>query len=260
MYEPKSNTEASTFFVSSFDTSVGDKLSIFNGEIQEGQSVITTRVSESLLGTYERYLSWSPTLDLLAYNRSLKSDVQYADILSLDTWEIIIADPAGGNVLHTIAGGHSPAWIGTTDMLAYLKADGVYTFNIKTKVEQKILSAPNEGRVTSLSMIAVSPDGSKLLWTFAKAGVITLYEIGSEAQSPKAIGRIEKNGTEFYWPIFSPEGSFFAVQAIDQLNGNELFRKNQRIEVRSVTDVTPIATQSLIGFNFDELFTDAWIQ
>jgi hypothetical protein len=127
-------------------------------------------------------------------------------------------------------------------------------------METEVAGLPEGGVSIATSMMDVSEDGKYLIWTSAKSGMIAISEIVSwETMELKEIGRMQVPDTEFYWPVFSPDGTYYAVQAIDKLVGEDFVRKNARIEVRPTNSRTVVYTHSLEDFFFDGLFTDDWI-
>ena len=216
---------------------------------------------KSTQGTNERNFAWSAKKKLLAFNRMKTKPGIYVDLLPLENWETVIFKPDTDEVVRIINGAYQPQWSPDGSKLIYLKVDGLYEFALDSNNETKVVSIPEGGLVTATSMMALSPDGSKLLWTTAKAGVISLFKIDSwDTFAIAEIGRMQIPETEFYWPVFSPDGAFYAIQAIDQLKGDDLYRKNPRIEIRPTMSRTISLTYPITNFNFDQLFSDTWIQ
>jgi WD40 repeat protein len=218
---------------------------------------------KSSQGKSERHFAWSDPAKLLAFNR-IKTSIAgnaYSDLLPVDNWEIALINPESDTLVAMITDAVNPEWSPDGKQLLYLKVDGLYVWTLETREEQRVISVPDGGVVTSMSMIAVSPDHTKLMWTVAKAGVISLYAITAwNTFTVQEIARMQVENTEFYWPLFSPDSNFFAVQAIDILQGNDLFRQNARIEIRGIENTVPSVTYPLTQFNFDQLFTDSWVE
>jgi hypothetical protein len=218
---------------------------------------------QSTKGFNERNFAWSSDKKLLAFNR-MRTDLQsgfYDDLLPVENWETVVVDPEKDLVLTTITESSNPQWSPDGSKLVYLKRDGLYVRDISGTDGKRVVAIPEDGVVTTMSMIAVSPDGKKLLWSIAKAGVITLYEIIDwETFTITEKARMQTEGVEYYWPLFSPDSNFFAVQAIDALKGDALFRENPRMEIRGIGNREPSQVVSLTEFNFDQLFTDTWVE
>lgn len=218
------------------------------------------RPYSSTKGRFERNLEWTATGGLLAFNRFVGTDKTNVDLLPIDNWETVIVDVENDKEVTTIPGSWFPKWSPDGTQLLVLKTDGLYLFTVSSASLEKVVPVGDGGKVIGTSMIDVSSDGTHLLWTTAKAGIITIGEISSWAPfSMKEIGRIEDQQSEFYWPLFSPDGKFYAVQAIDRLKGDETFRQNPRLEVHPLKSKAAVFKQSLADFVFDALFTDAWV-
>jgi WD40 repeat protein len=189
-----------------------------------------------------------------------KNQESYADLISLANWEIVIFDPATDQILTTVAGGYQPKWSPDGKKILYLKEDGLYVYNLDTKTETQLIAIREGGKVTGTSMIDLSPNGKYLVWTTAKAGVITVKEIVNwDTVALKDVGQMKVSGAEFFWPQFSPDSSYYVVQAIDARVGNDQERKNPRLEIRAFNAKEVVKSIPLTEFNFDAFFTDDWV-
>lgn len=211
-------------------------------------------------GKYERAIAWSGESKLLAFSRLKADRVTDIDLLPLDNWETVVIHPDTNKLIAVIGGALYPQWSPDGTKLLFLKTEGLYMYDLETQTETEVIGLPEGGVSISASMIDLSRDGKYLVWTTAKAGIISIHEILSwETMEVNEVGRMQVPNTEFYWPVFSPDGKFYAVQAIDKLVGNDFVRKNARIEVRPMNSKTPVFTHSLEDFYFDGLFSDDWI-
>jgi hypothetical protein len=259
MAEPKTNDTADELYVLARTQSQqeSDGLSIF---AYSSSSEELAPIS-ALSGRGERNLEWSAAAKSLAFNRMKGSEGSYGSMLLVNNWEVQIWNPETGEIDHTIADAWKPQWSPDGKSLVYLKPDGLYAMTLESGVEKKLESIPEGTVVTTMAMLGISPDGTKLVWTTPKAGVIRIFALSNWADvSIEEVGRIETPETEYYWPVFSPEGDFYAVQAIDKLAGDDLFRKNARMEIRNINNAAPVVTSPIDGFDFDQLFTTAWVK
>ena len=234
-----------------------DHLSIFDVDLKTGE----IKLLESTKSSGERNFAWSAEAKLLAFNR-LKTQEQntpYIDLLPLENWEIVIVNPGTDEVVSIIKDAFQPKWLGGGSKLLFLKKDGLYIFDIGTKELKKLVAVEPGKNVISTSMIDLSKDGSHIIWTVPASGIITVYKVSKDTSVIEELGRIQQNGTEFYWPIFSPNGKQYAVQAIDSLKGQDLYRKNPRIEVRETEGRAIIFSSPLDEFDFNQLFSDGWV-
>lgn len=216
---------------------------------------------KSTKGTNERNFAWSEKKKLLAFNRMKAKQGTYLDLISLENWETVILKPDTDEIVRLIDGAYQPQWSPDGTKLVYLKSDGLYVSTLDSKDETKVVTLPQGGLVTGTSMMTLSPDASRLIWTTAKVGIISVFKIDSWSSfTITEIGKLQMPETEFYWPVFSPDGAFYAVQAIDTLKGDDFYRKNARIEIRSITNRNVSFMYPLSGFDFDQLFSDSWIE
>lgn len=220
----------------------------------------TVQPFTSATGNYERSIAWAPETGFLAFSRlkvDRKTDI---DLLTLDNWETVVIDTKTDKLVAIIGGALYPQWSPDGLKVLFLKTEGLYLYDLEKQVEQEVVGLPEGGIAIASSMIDVSADGKYALWTTAKEGMITLYEIVSwDSIELKEVGRMQVEDTEFFWPVFSPDGNYYSVQAIDTLKGNDFVRKNARIEVRPLESRTVVAEFSLDDFFFDALFSDDWI-
>lgn len=215
------------------------------------------------VGRNERNLEWSESSKLLVFNRTKVIDQDYVDFVPIENWEAVIVEPKTSKIISVIDSAIQPKWSPDGKKLLYLKPDGLYAFSLETKTEKKVISIPENGKVLATSMIDVAPNGEYLVWTTPKRGTISVYKISDwttgDFVATEALGKINVPGTEFYWPKFSPDGQFYALQAIDGEREGGSSRKNPRLQIRSLNDSKVISEYSLKDFNFNKLFTDGWI-
>ena len=242
------------FFLSSSNTEQ-DGLSVqsYNSSTKKLKSYLSTK------GQNERMFEWSEKAGLLAFNRQNINAPDFLDMLSIENWEIAIINPDTDVLIDTVKNAYNPQWSPDGKELLFLKKDGLYLYNLSLRTQVKVISTSG-GEVIATSMINLSNEGTHLVWTTAKSGLITMSEITS--WSPFVIvelGYIQASETEFYWPIFSPSGDYYAVQAIDTLKEGSFVRENSRIEIRATEGKTVQYVHKMDDFAFNGLFTDDWI-
>lgn len=233
-----------------------DGVSVHHYDAETG----TVQPFDEVTGLYERSISWSEESGNLAYGRFAANYETDIDLLSLDNWEVVVFNPETNSVVTIIQGALYPHWSPDGNKLVFLKTGGLYAYDLTAQTEQAVLTLPEGGISIATSMMDLSEDGTHLIWASAKSGMIAINEILSwDTLELNEIGRMQVPDTEFYWPVFSPDGKYYAVQAIDKLKGNDFVRKNARIEVRPLESRTVVYSHSVEDFIFDALFTDDWI-
>ena len=210
-----------------------------------------------------RSFEWSESGQMLAFNRMNKMPDSTVDLTELENWEIVILNAAGEQI-NAIDKARQPKWSPDGTKLLYFRVDGLYLMDLEDNSEVKIQDVGEGGRITGTTMMDLSANGTTLVWTTAKRGTISLFEITSWDEFEfNELGRIETADTEYYWPVISPEGAFYVVQAIDGFKFNEEqgieIRENPRFEVRPIDSRTVAYSYPLDSFAFNLLFTDDWI-
>lgn len=215
---------------------------------------------EGVAGLSERVLEWSETAGLLAFNSINESaNDPLTDRLRVINWQVQVVDPQSPENPRIIEGAHNPKWSPDGSTLLYMRENGLYAFNIASSSETHVMGVPDGSQIIATTRFDVSSDGKYLVWTTAKAGLITMFEIDSwEPVVLTELGRIQLEGTEFYWPQFSPDGNYYAVQTIDSLQDPTLGRTNARFEVRPTLGREVVRSYTIGGFDFNSFFTDDW--
>ena len=227
-------------------------------EVSAKDELVTYMRNASSTG--ERYFSWSSEANLLAFSRTSQSHGPMADNLQLQNWETVIFDPEARTVVKVIDDAVQAHWSPDGTSLIYLKADGLYTASLEGGVETLVIALEGDGQVLLNAMTALSPDGKYFAWTIPGHGIIVMYEIESWAPfTMKELGRIEQSNTQFYWPVFSPDGNYYSVQAIDVVTNGSGGRIDPRFEIRPTLGKNIVFTHPLKEYDFSNFFTDSWI-
>ncbi len=215
-------------------------------------------------GEAERNLDVSTDGRFVTFNRKITESDSYTDSVYINNWESAVLDTESGELVAVIPHSWSPELVDNGQYLVYLKKDGLFSYDMSTGLESPLVRV-SDGQVNATGMLDVSNDDSQLLWTTAKRGLITLFNLTTDAEaefdkvSVKAIGQISEEGSEFYAPKFSPGGEYYVVQAIDVLKGDDFLRKNPRLEIRAITGRGVVMSHDISDFWFDSFFTDQWL-
>jgi len=216
---------------------------------------------KSTKGKSIRNITWSEPTKMLALNRLKVQQNAYVDLITMESWEIVVTKPDSDELVTIINDAFNPLWLPDGQNLLFFKVDGLYSMNIVSKEAKRLVEMPKDGIITTTSMMDISADGKYLVWTTAKRGLITVFEVDSTNElTLKEIGRVSSVTTEFYWPQISPDGTYYAVQAVDRLKGDsDVLRKNPRLEIRPLLGSNVVRSFPLLEFNFDQLFSDDWV-
>lgn len=209
-------------------------------------------------------LSYSDTTGSLAYMsfRGGRGDTPVSfSSPEIADWSIFIDDSNYSNdeVLAIIDGAVHPVWMPDGVKLLYVKADGIYFYDMAVGLEQQVLQfSPREaaGKLTAATMLDVSEDGQYLILTLEGLGNIEVYKITPEPFTLDLEGRIVNPNTTYSWPLIAPDGKTYAVLAKDIVdNGFD----NPRIEVRSVMGRKILVSYPLGDFTSGTILLDDWI-
>lgn len=227
----------------------------------------------------ERDLAPSPDGKKLLYGR-ISPTQNSADTYLIDNRQVAIVDVKANKLLTVLPSVTQARWSPDGTKLLLLRTNGVYVYDIATQREQLVVPADAGTRFLSSTMMDLSEDGTHLVVTNPKSGVIVMEELAwnmststgtstsASTSTPtvasttpmvtaKELGRLHQDNTAFYWPRFSQDGMFYAVQAVDTTDGISA-PKNARIEIRPTTGRTVVKQIPLEGFYFGSLFTDSW--
>jgi hypothetical protein len=251
----------SDFFLNTIDENYADDADKDGTRIQELDAETGTfKTFTSATGTYEQSIAYAKESKRLAFNRLGVPFRSYTDLVPIRNWEVVITDPEKDTLLTVIPGAVQPKWSPDGEKLVYLKADGLYVYDLKNATETKVVTA-TEGQILATSKMDVSPDGKYLITTVAKAGIIIVSEITSwEPFTLKELGRIQGTGTEYYWPQFSYDSKYYVVQAIDAALPGSVDRLHPRFEIRPIMSRTIVQSIPIDAFNFEAFFTDTWVK
>lgn len=214
----------------------------------------------SIQGHYIQNVDVTQDGSMVAYNRQTVDPGFYIDLVPIENWEIVISDLENDRIVAVLDDAVQPKWSPDGTKLVMLKQDGLYVYDVAQDVVTKVVDT-SEGQTLSTAMIDVSPDGSHLVWTIARAGIIIMHEITSwEPFTLIELGRVHADDTEYYWPQFSPDGEHYVVQAINTPNPDTGERENARFQIRSTAGRSVLRSYQIDQFNFNSFFTDTWIR
>ena len=224
---------------------------------------------------FMRSISYADASKRLAYVGFMKDASSERSLMNLADWSTFIYNPEVEKIETEIAHAYAPAWMPDGETVLFLRSDGLYSARVIPAVydsegnettasvvtENKILGV-KEGQVIATSMIDVSDDGERLLWTTPNLGLISVFALSDTDGDINAslIQQVQDTEREYYWPHFAPNGEFYAVQAVDDQGTKHegIFSSNPELEIRKIGRDAPTHVFSLKQFSFANLFTDDW--
>ncbi|OGG41481.1 hypothetical protein A2837_03160 [Candidatus Kaiserbacteria bacterium RIFCSPHIGHO2_01_FULL_46_22] len=204
-------------------------------------------------------MSWSESSKMLA--RSVVGEtVSGTERAITSNWKTLISNEAG-EVQSEIPDAAHPTWMPNSDVLLYLRSDGIYAYDMDVGAELRLISFLERGEVfTSVIgiMFEVSPDGRRLVVTTPGRGNVSVYEVTATMDVTKLYSR-DNDSVSYSWPVVSPDGMSYAVIARDIVNEA---LANPRIEFYAMDNDRQevIATQSLADFDPTLVYLDDWIK
>jgi len=147
--------------------------------------------------------------------------VEQGDLYFPEVWEIYITDLEGNNQFITY--GYFPMFSPDGEHLLYLKNNGLHLVNLESGESSNIWSllamiGENLSSHSRSMHLGLSQDKRMLAWSRVDAGneQVTLIKIVSwEPFSAELTGQIPVQG---FWPVFSPDNRYLAIEEVDDLN------------------------------------------
>jgi|GEM_PF-6080823 len=205
-------------------------------------------------------MSWSENGKLLARG-VLMENVPEAEKTSTENWQVVLTDE-GGEVKLEIPDAANPVWMPNSNVLLFLRSDGIYAYDMSVEREVRIISFLGQNKQPFSSVIGimfeVSPDGRRLILTTPGTGNISVYEVSPTLDVTKLYSH-ENQSVNYSWPVVSPDGMSYAVIARDIADGKLI---NPRIEFYTMDDAsfTMISSHSLNEYDPSQVYLDDWIK
>jgi|GEM_PF-6496240 len=210
-------------------------------------------VEESEMHTF----SYSLESKMLAFNAWKRYSNEFL-FSSIDNWKVVVLDTEN-NTTFNIDNAHNPLWLPGGESLVYMRDNGIYTYNIRTKEEKPLYILPGDRQFYVATSATISPAKDKLLLMLD--GNIILYDLiyseGISVPELKESGRFGSAGVQYFWPLFSPDGQYYAVQAIDVHSDG--YRDEPRIEIRHISSTVPVSSFQTGDFIFESSILNQWV-
>ncbi|MEK7505770.1 MAG: hypothetical protein AAB597_02660 [Patescibacteria group bacterium] len=194
---------------------------------------------------------WSPDNRQVAFTAST---AQTPDFRDLDSWGAYVSSLRGETIF--IAPGAYPEWL-TEERGLFLRSDGVYTFDLKSKKIGLVLPMLNSKAAFNMRL-AVSPDKTKLAWSAPSIGKVYVYAIRSLESSFDTLS-LEKTleiNSHSFWVVFSPNSNYLATQEVDW---DKIYTDDPKPRIVIFnTEGERVRQIDLPGYNQQTMFLSEW--
>lgn len=201
----------------------------------------------------KRIPQWSPDGTRVTYHALTvpANEIPATDTSDPDAWSVYVTEIATG-LTREIASGAMPLWSADGMELIYLNARGMASYDFRTDESFQVFMFEN---VTYRDKIGINRAGDRVAWT-SPNGTIRLYRIGADGfLSPELVREIDTGIVDTYWPVFSPDGRYLTVQAIER-SGD--WPRLPRVVMIDLEHDVVAKVADLSGFNFLEAYTSDW--
>jgi Tol biopolymer transport system component len=207
----------------------------------------------------------SPDQQHLAFIRLIDESLNgTAAAFEVSNWEVVVTDFETGEVVTTIAGAAQPRWSANGEYLLFLTEDSVSIYHLMSGLVTEALTlqplTDTQATANIQTGLDVSSDGRRLVLTEPYRNQITVFEIRSwQDGTVEFLGRITTPDNQYYTPIFSPDGDFYAVYAVSRQDGVAL-GFDPRIEIRPTLG-RQVTYEYLLHDNIEpeQFMLDEWI-
>lgn len=127
------------------------------------------------------------------------------DVLASEEWDIYKAVNGKASFL---TNGFMPKWL-NDDEFVFLKNDGLYLAKSDMSNVRRIATS-SEAIVYNNNRFDISDDGTMLAWTQPQLSQIVIYAINDDGSLTYA----QTLSSKAYWALFSPSGTYLAVETI----------------------------------------------
>ncbi|HEC32630.1 MAG TPA: hypothetical protein ENI63_00010 [Candidatus Kaiserbacteria bacterium] len=194
---------------------------------------------------------WSPNGKKIAFSASGPGRESVGPFVPED-WNVYVTNLRGMETF--ISKGIYPKWSPDGKKLLILKNDGLYVYNRNGTGSGNKVWSVIDGKARFSMKIDVSTDGSMIAWSNAKDGVVVIIKVTSWSPFKGSIYRVLK--TSSFWPTFSKDGQFLAVQEIDYNAENT----NPRLVIYNIETMERETVLDLSDYKQDFMFVSDWQQ
>jgi len=206
----------------------------------------------------KQIFDWSLDGQKVAYMADSKiseGEHEAGDFILPDFWEIYVTDLEGSTEL--VTHGSFPLFSPDGKKLLFLKSNGLYLVNIESKESSRVWSmvVQDDEPVFQAAHIGLSQDRTMLAWMKILDKKMALMRIIS--WDPFGIEFVNEIDAQGFWPVFSPDGRYLAMEEVD-LNeqGNEFI--NPRLVFYDLETFEKEATVDLSQFDQSAMWITDW--
>lgn len=179
---------------------------------------LTTRERNTVTSSQEPAIKqlpqWSPDKSQIVFMAKASDVTREGAITPAGVWGVYVTDMQGNERL--VASGTHPHWLPDGERIVALDTDGVYVHNLERGESTRVIPIQN-GLAYSNMKMDLSDDGSLLAISNVQRGEITIFRMHSWEEPEYEL--ITEYETHAFWPTFSPDGTYLAVQEVDLLEG-----------------------------------------
>ena len=153
---------------------------------------------------------------------------------ALQNWNVVVHNPYTGDT-RVIEAAARPVWLNDGADVVYLKADGIYRYNIAADASEKI--AGGWQNLDRNAQLAIAGDSSSLLLTIPAVNSLAVYTFSDSINGEMILqGIIADEETRYTDPVFAPDNRTYAVLVANTVDWNEETARynTKRIEFRNI--------------------------
>lgn len=199
---------------------------------------------------------WSPEDDRIAFTSRISPDPNRR--WEPDNWMIHIYN-LEVDTITDIGVGTNPMWSPDGQHIFVLRNDGLYSYDpTNERSAERVLTS--SGMTSANMKLGLSNNDTPLLLAWTSAEVMRIWQFGQDENGLDTftfVREIKIKGLSAFWPVFSPDDKFIAIQLADLLTDGGI-RNNPRIIVIDIESEKWLELFGLEDFNFNSAFNSDW--
>jgi len=223
---------------------IDDAMNIFV-KSQTGEEKKMTGNTEVLI---RRNPVWSPSGETIAYLGRRDAN---GNGLNPEEWQIYILNTKNGNE-RFITNGSNPLFTPGGDILV-LKGDGLYLIDLFTNIGERVWDVSG-GKAFAHMKLNISRDGKYIAWAVPHQSRVIILEVTS--WRPFSASIIKEFPSTAFWPVFSPDARWLALQEVDGANTTT---PNPRLIIFNLETGDKQTLLDLKSYDNQAMFVTDWI-